>query len=159
SLFITCYNDMLFPETGKAVVRVLERLGHEVEFPLDQTCCGQMHFNTGFQRDARDMLRRFVRAFEGSELICAPSSSCVAMIREQYPKLADGDSGFRREVDAIVPRVFEVSELLVDRLAVEDVGASYPHRVSYHPSCHSLRSLRLGEKPLRLLRKVQGLTL
>jgi L-lactate dehydrogenase complex protein LldE len=161
SLFITCYNDTLFPETGKAVVRLLERLGHDIEFPLDQTCCGQMHYNTGYQREALPMMRRFLQTFAEAEAICVPSSSCVAMMRDHYPKMAaeSGEPGLIEAVDALLPRLFELSELLVTRLGVEDVGAAFPHRVTYHASCHSLRSLHLADLPIRLLRKVRGLEL
>lgn len=161
SLFITCYNDTLFPETGKSVVRLLERLGHTVEFPLEQTCCGQMHYNTGYQEEAFPLLRRFVAVFRDSEVVCIPSSSCVGMIRDHYAKMAEasGDEGLINAVQALLPRVYELSELLVNKLGVEDVGAYYPHRVTYHASCHSLRSLHLGDLPLRLLRKVRGIEL
>jgi L-lactate dehydrogenase complex protein LldE len=160
-LFITCFNDTLFPETGKAVVRLLERLGHEVDFPLEQTCCGQMHFNTGYQREALPLARRFVRVFESYEAVVSPSASCVGMVREFYPRLAEvaGDAAFGRAVAGLTPRVYELSELLVHRLGVEDVGAYYPHRVTYHPTCHSLRVLHVGDAPLRLLRQVRGIDL
>lgn len=159
ALFITCYNDTLFPETGIAVVRVLERLGHTVEFPQAQTCCGQMHYNTGYQAEALPLVRRFVQVFRDSEIICVPSSSCVAMIREHYEKIAaaSGDTNLQAEVAALLPRVYEFTELLVHRLGVEDVGAVYPHRVTYHASCHSLRSLHLGHLPMRLLTQVRGM--
>jgi L-lactate dehydrogenase complex protein LldE len=161
ALFITCYNDTLFPRTGQSVVRVLERLGHTVEFPLEQTCCGQMHFNTGYAREAYPLAKRFVEIFADAETVCIPSSSCVAMIREYYPALAreNEDAGMAAAVDSLLPRVFEFSELLVDALGVTDVGAYFPHRVTYHASCHGLRSLHLGDKPLRLLRAVRGLEL
>ncbi len=161
SLFITCYNDLLFPETGKSIVRLLERLGHTVEFPLEQTCCGQMHYNTGYQMEAMPLMRRFVEVFRDAEVVCIPSSSCVAMIRDHYPKMAatTDDSQHAAAVDTLLPRVFELSELLVNKLGVEDVGAYYPHRVTYHASCHSLRSLHLEDLPLRLLRHVRGLEL
>jgi L-lactate dehydrogenase complex protein LldE len=161
SLFITCYNDTLFPETGKAVVTVLERLGHEIEFPPAQTCCGQMHWNTGYLREAVPIIRHFVHVFRDADVVCIPSSSCVAMIRDHYPKAAaeSGDPSFIAEVGALLPRVFEFSEFLVNKLGVEDVGATYPHRVTYHASCHSLRSLQLGDVPMRLLRKVRGIDL
>ncbi|HVW77297.1 MAG TPA: (Fe-S)-binding protein [Alloacidobacterium sp.] len=161
SLFITCYNDTLFPETGKSVVRLLERLSHQVEFPLEQTCCGQMHYNTGYQAEAMPMMRRFVEIFQDAEVVCIPSSSCVAMIRDHYPKMAEacGDSALVEKVNELLPRVYELSELLVNKLGLEDVGAYYPHRVTYHASCHSLRSLHLGDLPLRLLRNVRGIDL
>jgi L-lactate dehydrogenase complex protein LldE len=161
SLFITCYNDTLFPETGKAVVRVLERLGHSIDFPPDQTCCGQMHWNTGYHREAVPIIRHFVDVFRDAEAVCIPSSSCVAMIRDHYQKaaLASGDQAFIADVNALLPRVYEFSEFLVNKLGVTDVGASYPRRVTYHASCHSLRSLHLGDIPLQLLRNVRGLQL
>jgi L-lactate dehydrogenase complex protein LldE len=161
SLFIACYNDTLFPETGKAVVRVLERLGHTVEFPAGQTCCGQMHWNTGYQAEAMPLLRRFVEQFKGAEAVVVPSSSCVAMMRDHYPKMALslGDETLIAEVDALLPRVFEFSEFLTKRLGLEDVGATYPHRVTYHASCHGLRNLGLGDGPQRLLKAVRGIDL
>ncbi len=161
SLFITCYNDTLFPATGQATVRLLERLGHTVDFQPEQTCCGQMHYNTGYQREALPLMRRFVEIYREAELICVPSSSCVAMIRDHYPKMADElqDPTLARDVDELLPRVFELTELLVQRLGVEDVGAYFPHRVTYHASCHSLRSLHLGDTPLRLLQHVRGIDL
>ncbi|HZU08927.1 MAG TPA: (Fe-S)-binding protein [Pseudacidobacterium sp.] len=161
SLFITCYNDTLFPETGKAVVQLLERLGHEVEFALEQTCCGQMHYNTGYQQEAMPLMRRFVEIFGDAEVVCIPSSSCVAMIRDHYPKMAEatGNAALIKAVEDLLPRVYELSELLVNKLGLEDVGAYYPHRVTYHASCHSLRSLHLGDLPLRLLRNVRGIDL
>jgi L-lactate dehydrogenase complex protein LldE len=161
SLFITCYNDTLFPETGKAVVRILERLGHGIDFPIQQTCCGQMHWNTGYHREALPIIRHFVETFGDAEAVCIPSSSCVAMIRDHYLKAAEntGDSAFVAEVEALLPRIYEFSEFLVKKLGLEDVGATYTHRVTYHASCHSLRSLHLGDIPLRLLRQVRGIQL
>jgi L-lactate dehydrogenase complex protein LldE len=160
SLFITCYNDTLFPETGQAVTEVLERLGHTVDFPMEQTCCGQMHYNTGYLREALPLTQRMVSIFRDAEAICVPSSSCVAMMREHYPLLAEqGGPGMEEDVRSFLSRVFEFSEFLVDKLGVEDVGAYYPHRVTYHASCHGLRNLHLGDKPLHLLRKVRGIEL
>lgn len=158
SLFIACYNDTLFPETGKAVVRVLERLGHTVEFRAAQTCCGQMHYNTGYHPEAVSLMRHFLEVFEGAEVICVPSASCVAMIRDHFPKMAV-EAGLESQVNSLLPRVFEFTELLVDKLGVTDVGAAYPHSVTLHTSCHSLRSLHIGDKPKQLLRAVRGLDL
>ena len=156
---MACYNDTLFPETGIAVTRVLERLGHTVEFPIEQTCCGQMHYNTGYHGEAVPLVRRFVKMFQDAEAVCVPSASCVAMMREHYELMAEreNDPGFVAEVKSLLPRVFEFSELLIKRLGVEDVGASFPHRVTYHPSCHSLRMLHVDDAPVRLLRAVKGL--
>jgi L-lactate dehydrogenase complex protein LldE len=161
ALFVTCLTDTFFPEAGKSVVRVLERLGHQVEFPLEQTCCGQMHFNTGYPAQARPLVRGFAAAFGGYEAIVTPSASCAAMVHEYHQGLADacGDPGLSRAVRDLVPRVHELSGLLTDVLGVSDVGASFPRRVTYHPSCHSLRMLHVGDAPLRLLREVRGLDL
>jgi L-lactate dehydrogenase complex protein LldE len=159
SLFITCYNDTLFPETGRAVVSLLERLGVELDFNTQQTCCGQMHANTGFRTEAYSQAKRLVRLFSDSENVVIPSSSCVAMMRDQYPGLFEelGSEPLRRDFAALLPRIYELSEFLVDKLGVDDVGAYFPHRVTYHASCHGLRGLHLGERPLRLLTRVRGL--
>ena len=161
ALFITCFNDTLFPEVGQAVVAVLERLRHTVEFPEAQTCCGQMHYNTGYQREAMPLVRHFVEVFGDAEVIVAPSASCVGMVRDMYPRAAHlaGDARLAAQVAAIIPRVYEFAEFLVKRLGVTDVGAYYPHRVTYHPTCHSLRVLQLGDAPLQLLRAVRGIEL
>ena len=161
ALFITCFNDTLFPETGRATVEVLERVGVEVDFPLAQTCCGQMHFNTGYQREAIPLVRRFVEVFGGYEAVVAPSGSCVSMVRELYPMAADlaEDPRLAQKVEELGPKVFELSEFLAKKLGVTDVGAYYPHRVTYHPTCHSLRMLGVGDAPLSLLRNVRGIDL
>jgi L-lactate dehydrogenase complex protein LldE len=161
SLFITCFNDTIFPETGRATVRLLERLGHQIDFPLDQTCCGQMHLNTGYRDEALTLARRFTRVFSDADAVVSPSASCIGLVRDSYIKLAEqsGDAAFLEDVRALVPRVYELSEFLVRRLELEDVGAYFPHRVTYHPTCHSLRAMALGDAPLRLLRAVRGLEL
>ncbi|GBF06178.1 Fe-S oxidoreductase [Deinococcus aerius] len=160
-LFITCLNDAMFPRTGEATVKLLERLGHEVRFNEAQTCCGQMHFNSGYQEDALRLVRHFVETFRDAEVVVAPSGSCVGMVRDLYPRAAEwaGDEELLAEVNALAPRVFELSEFLVRHLGVEDVGAYYPHRVTYHQTCHAMRILRVGDAPLRLLRNVRGLKL
>jgi L-lactate dehydrogenase complex protein LldE len=160
-LFITCFNDTLFPGTGKAVVSLLERLGHSVGFPLAQTCCGQMHYNTGYQHETIPLVRLFVEAFGDSEHVVSPSPSCVGMVHEIYSKVAElaEDDRLARAVRDLVPRVFELSTFLVHRLGIEDVGAYFPHRVTFHSTCHSQRMLRIGDAPQRLLRKVRGIEL
>ncbi|GII79033.1 Fe-S oxidoreductase [Sphaerisporangium rufum] len=173
-LFVTCVNDTLFPETGKAVVTLLRRLGCEVDFPMAQTCCGQMHVNTGYRDEGVRLARGFLDVFAGYQAVVVPSGSCASMIREQYPKLAagmgasrpgafasahGGRSPFARAVAEVTPRVYDLAEFLVDVLDRTDVGAYFPHRVTYHPTCHSLRGLRAGDRPLRLLRAVRGLEL
>jgi len=161
SLFVTCYNDTMFPQTGKAVVSVLERLGHTVDFNPAQTCCGQMHYNTGYQKDALPLMQRFLEMYRDVETICIPSSSCVSMMRDHYPKMAEqsGNPEIHSQVESLLPRVHEFTELLIDKLKVEDVGAFFPHKVTLHTSCHSIRSLHLSGKPERLLGNVRGLTL
>ncbi|WP_272976183.1 (Fe-S)-binding protein [Deinococcus geothermalis] len=160
-LFLTCVNDALFPATGQATVRLLERLGHTVGFNPAQTCCGQMHLNTGYRDDALDLVRKFVRDFKDSEVVVMPSGSCAAMVRELYAEAARwaGDDELLKDVEDLAPRVFELSEFLVNKLGVTDVGAYYPHRVTYHPTCHAMRVLRVGDAPLQLLRNVRGMTL
>jgi L-lactate dehydrogenase complex protein LldE len=152
ALFITCVGDLMFPDAGKATVHVLERLGHEVVFPAEQTCCGQMHLNSGYQKDARRLARRFADVFGEFDAIVAPSSSCVGAVRELYPQVL-------RVHHPVSERVFELSEFLVQHLGVDDVGAVFPHRVTYHPTCHSLRVTRVGDAPLRLLENVRDLEL
>jgi L-lactate dehydrogenase complex protein LldE len=161
ALFITCFNDTIFPQTGRAVVRLLERLGHTVDFPVEQTCCGQMHYNSGYQREAIPLVRRFVEVFGDAEAVVSPSASCVGMVRDLYPMAAElaEDNRLAQAADALRPRVFELSEFLVKHQGVDDVGAYFPHRVTYHPTCHSLRMVGVGDAPLRLLRKVRGIDL
>ncbi len=159
ALFITCITDTLFPQTGQAVVRVLERLGHQVSFDPAQGCCGQMHLNSGYGDDARALLRRFVAVFGAAAEIVIPSTSCTAMVRTQYPRLAAGEPALLREVEDMLPRVHEFSEFLTRRLGLIDTGAYFPHRVTYHASCNSLRALDLGDGPLSLLRAVSGIDL
>ena len=161
ALFITCLADALFPDVGKATVRLLERLGHEVDFPTAQTCCGQMHINTGYQPEALPLVRHFVETFEPYEAIVAPSGSCVGSVRHQHALVArrSGDAALVDGAARTSAVVHELSEFLVDVLGVEDVGAYFPHKVTYHPTCHSLRMLGVGDRPRRLLESVRGLTL
>jgi L-lactate dehydrogenase complex protein LldE len=161
ALFMPCFNDVFFPRTGMATVKILETLGHTVHFPSEQTCCGQIHFNTGYREEAFHQLQRFLRWFGGSETIVAPSASCVAMVREHYPVLAKelGHAGLESEVRALGGRTFELTQYLVEELGVEDVGAWFPARVALHPTCHSIRGIDVGEAPERLLRAVNGLEL
>ncbi|HVM26854.1 MAG TPA: (Fe-S)-binding protein [Mycobacteriales bacterium] len=161
ALMATCLADTLFPDVARATVTLLERLGHEVVFPPEQTCCGQMHVNTGYQREALPLVRRSTRTFAGYDAVVVPSGSCTGCVRHQHAMVAEryGDAVLAADARAVAARTYELSELLVDVLGVEDVGAYYPHRVTYHPTCHSLRLLRVGDKPLRLLRHVRGLEL
>ncbi len=161
ALLVTCLADTLFPDVGKASVSVLERLGCEVMFPAAQTCCGQAHINTGYQRDALPLVRGFVETFERFDAVVAPSGSCVGSVRHQHSIVARrfGDEALAQRAESLAARTYELSEYLVDVLGVTDVGASYPHTVTYHPTCHSLRMLGVGDKPLALLQAVHGLQL
>ncbi|MDA0564565.1 (Fe-S)-binding protein [Streptomonospora sp. S1-112] len=153
-LFVACLTDTLFPGTARATVRVLERLGYDVVFPREQTCCGQAHHTSGYRREAAALAGRFASVFARCDLVVTPSASCAAMVRTGYPRLAERERRLAR-----VPRVLELSEFLVDVAGVTDVGATFPHRVTYHPTCQSLRALKVGDRPLRLLRAVRGLEL
>jgi L-lactate dehydrogenase complex protein LldE len=161
ALFTTCLVDGMVPDVGRACARLLERLGVELEVPAAQTCCGQMHINTGYPREALPLVRRYVEAFEGYDAVVVPSGSCAGAVRHQHADLARraGDNELLAAVEKVAARTHELSEFLVDVLGVTDVGAYYPHRVTYHPTCHSLRLLRVGDRPLRLLRAVEGLEL
>jgi L-lactate dehydrogenase complex protein LldE len=145
ALFVTCLGDTLFPGVGQSVVRLLERLGNEVEFPFEQTCCGQMHLNSGYAEEGGALARRTGEVLAGYDAVVCPSASCAGTLREQ--------------LDGGAAPVHELSEFLVDVLGRDDVGAYFPHRVTYHPTCHSLRTLRVGDRPQRLLRAVRGIDL
>jgi L-lactate dehydrogenase complex protein LldE len=161
ALFATCFNDTMWPETPKAVVRLLERLGCTVEFPFAQTCCGQMMTNTGYAREALPLVEHFADVFAEYDAVVAPSGSCVGSVRHQHAGVARdcGRPALAERAEAGARKVYELSELLVDVLGVTDVGATFPHRVTYHPTCHSLRMLRVADKPLQLLRNVRGIDL
>lgn len=165
ALFLTCFNDLLYPSVGRATVRLLRRLGHEVAFPTTQTCCGQLHFNTGYREACIPLVRRFAEVFGSYEAVVTPSPSCAAMVRHQHAVIArlaqerGLDAGLPTLVEGTVPRVHELTEFLVDVLGVEDVGATFRHRVAFHPTCHSVRMLGIGDRPSRLLGAVRGLSL
>lgn len=164
ALFATCVNDAMYPQTPQAVVTLLERLGCTVEFPVTQTCCGQMFTNTGYYEEAMPALHRYLETFEPYDYIVAPSGSCVGSVRDQHPILAryesgSADSAFVERVDALAARTLDLPEFLVDVLGVTDVGAYFPHRVTYHPTCHSLRITKVGDRPYQLLKAVRGITL
>jgi len=161
ALFATCLNDLMWPGTPIAVVKLLRRLGCDVDFPREQTCCGQPFTNTGYAPEAEPAVRAFVRAFAGYDAVVAPSGSCVGSVRHQHRDIARraGDARLCADVEDLAPRVYELSEFLVDVLGVTDVGAYFPHRVTYHPTCHSLRMCRVGDRPLQLLRAVGGIDL
>ncbi len=160
ALFATCASDVMFPGTPKAVLTLLERLGCTVEFPMSQTCCGQAFANTGYFDETVPIVRNYVTAFEGYDYIVGPSGSCVGAVRHQHEMLADraGDRGLARAAAESASRTYDISEFIVDVLGLTDVGAYFPHKVTYHPTCHSLRVARVGDKPMRLLQAVRGIT-
>lgn len=159
ALFITCLADQLFPEVGECVVKVLERLGVDVTFDPQQTCCGQPAFNTGYTEEARKVAGRMLALFEGADYVVAPSGSCSTMVRVFYPELFAGDPERLARARELGGKLYEFSEFLAKVLKVEDVGASFPYRITYHDSCHLLRELGVSEEPRRLLRAVRGLDL
>jgi L-lactate dehydrogenase complex protein LldE len=159
SLFITCLVDQFFPEVGMSVVSVLRKLGVEVEFPKDQTCCGQPAFNSGFTTEARDLAKRFITIFEDSEYVVAPSGSCTSMVRVFYLELFKDDPEWQKRAESLASRTYEFTEFLVNILGVEDVGAHYQGKVAFHQSCHLLRELNVRTEPRRLLNTVKGIEL
>ena len=162
SLFVTCLVDQLFPEVGVSTVRLLRGLDVEVDFPPDQTCCGQPLYNSGFARGARDLATRVLDSFQPEErsddghYVVVPSGSCTAMIRVFYPHLFKGQPALHRRALALADRVYELSQFLVDILKVSDVGSTFEGKVAYHPSCHLLRELEVIEQPVALINSVKG---
>jgi L-lactate dehydrogenase complex protein LldE len=161
ALQVTCINDALFPQTGRAVVRLLRRLGVDVDFPMAQTCCGQPMVNTGYLDEAIPAVRQYVEAFADYDAVVTPSGSCAGSVRHQHELVARraGDPALKAAVATMSPKAYELSEFLVDVVGVTDVGAYFPHRTTYHPTCHSLRMLGVGDRPRRLLESVRGITL
>lgn len=160
SLFITCLVDQLYPQVGMATYDLLTRLGVEVTFNAEQTCCGQPAFNSGYRSEARGvaagMLKLFARELESADYVVAPSGSCVTMVRKSYPDLFADDARLRAQAERVGARLYELSHFLVEVLGVEDVGASFEGRVTYHDSCHLLRELGVSQPPRKLIRAVRG---
>ena len=159
SLFITCLADQLFPEVGVSMVRVLRRLGCDVHFAPEQSCCGQAHYNAGYVPEARRVARSLLDALEGSDHVVTPSGSCAAMLRHSYPTLFEEDGEEAARATALANRTFEFSQFVVNVLRVEDVGATLARSATYQPSCHASRFIGVRSEPLRLLAKVRGLEL
>jgi L-lactate dehydrogenase complex protein LldE len=160
ALFSTCINDVMYPQSCEAAAIVLERLGCSVSVPLQQTCCGQIFTNTGYYKEALGSVRSFVRAFGGYDYIVGTSGSCIASVRDQHPMLAEhsGDAKLLAEVLRLQPRVYEFTEFLIDVLGVTSVNAYFPHKVTFHLTCHSMRMAKLGDRPLKLLQNVEGIS-
>jgi L-lactate dehydrogenase complex protein LldE len=157
SLFITCLADQLYPEVGESVVRLLHRHGCEVDFPELQTCCGQPTFNSGYQDEARKVARQWIRAFEHSDYIVSPSGSCTGMVHHYYPDLFKDEPEWQAKAVSLIERTYEFSQFVVQVLGIRDLEAKFPHKVTYHPSCHAMRLLGVRQEPLELLSQVEGL--
>jgi len=159
SIFITCLVDQFFPQVGLSMVKVLRRLGVELDFPEDQTCCGQPAFNSGFQTEARSVAQRFIDTFENSQYIVTPSGSCASMVKVFYKDLFKDEAAIQKRAIELGKRVYEFTDFIVNVLGVEDVGASFRERVALHQSCHLLRELNVRSEPARLLNRVSGIEL
>ncbi len=156
TLFIQCLVDQIYPEVGEAMVTVFRKLGISLDCPPDQTCCGQSAYNTGYQKVAKTAAKRFIEIFEASEVIVCPSGSCVDMVRNHYPGLFENDTSWRLRAEAVAAKTYEFSEYLVDRLKVEDLGASFKEKLTYHDSCHLLRNIGVKDQPRKLISNVAG---
>ncbi|RED77552.1 MULTISPECIES: (Fe-S)-binding protein [Cohnella] len=156
SLFITCLSDAIFPRVGEAMIRLLARYGVTLEFPPVQTCCGQPAFNSGYWNEARTTARTIIEAFEDSDFVIAPSGSCTGMIHH-YPKLFENDPSMLDRALALQSKTYEFTQFLVNVLGVTDVGATFRHKVTYHPSCHGTRLMGIKDEPMALMSRVQGL--
>ena len=156
TLFVQCLVDGLYPEVGEAMLTLFKRLGIQVECPLDQTCCGQPAFNAGYHKAARVAARRFITIFENVEWIVCPSGSCVSMVKNHYPELFKTEPGWSERANQVGKRTFELSQFLVDILGIEDLGAAYAGKITYHDACHLLRGLGVREQPRRLIQSLRG---
>ncbi len=159
SLFVTCIVDQLFPKVGLAMADVLERTGCKVDFPEGQTCCGQPAFNSGYRDEARSVACHFLDVFQDCEYIVVPSGSCTSMVSHHIPEIFEPGDPRQKQAQTLAPRIYEFSRFLTEVLNVDDVGARFEHRVTYHDSCHALRELKIKDAPRRLLAKVRGLDL
>lgn len=157
-LFVPCFVDQLYPSVAFNMVKVLEKAGCTVTYNANQTCCGQPAFNAGFWGEAKDVCNKFIQDFSGSDYIVAPSASCVGFVKNYYQKLYES-SAQQQTVKKLSERIYELSDFLVNVLKVEDLGAQFNGKVTYHDSCAALRECKLKEEPRKLLRQVKGLEL
>lgn len=158
SLFVTCLGELFYQEAAKDMVEVLERLGCEIDFPRGQICCGQPAYNSGYRKDAQKAAKQMIESFEASEYIVTPSGSCAGMFKE-YPGLFEGDPDWEERAQQVADRTYEFTQFIVNVLEVEDVGATYPAKATYHTSCHMIRLLNETESPFKLLKNVKDLEL
>ena len=157
-LFVPCFIDQIYPDTASNTVKILEKCGVEVNYNPEQTCCGQPSYNSGYWKETRRLAEKFIRDFSGDRIVVSPSASCTGFIRNYYSKLFEG-SDRKKEIEVFSSRFFELTDYLVNTLKAVDLGAVFPHKVTYHSSCSSLREYRLGNAPRLLLDKVKGLEL
>lgn len=157
SLFVTCLADMMYPQVGESVVRLLHRYGCEVDFPANQTCCGQPAFNSGYQDEAREVARQMIRAFEHSDYVVSPSGSCTGMVHHYYPSLFADEPEWLARAEKLVEKTYEFTQFLVNVLGVKQVEAYLPEKVTFHPSCHAMRLLGVKDEPMTLLNNVNGI--
>jgi len=158
-LFIPCYIDQLYPQTGWNVVKILEKVGVTVNYNPQQTCCGQPTFNSGFWKQSRELAVKFIKDFPHDRPIVVPSASCGGYVKKHYIKLFEGDAAMQSECDRLARNIIELSDFLVNQVKVLELGASFPHKITYHDSCSSLREYKLKNEPRQLLANVQGLEL
>ena len=156
TLFIQCLVDGIYPEAGEAMVKIFRKLGIDLICPTTQTCCGQPAFNAGYRREAGVAAKRFIDIFETAQVIVCPSGSCVTMVRHHYPQLFEDNDPWLQRAKQVAAKTYELTEYLVDVLGVQDVGARYDGKITYHDSCHLLRNLRIQSQPRKLLSKVSG---
>ncbi len=157
SIFITCLSDAIYPRVGEAMARILSRYGIALQFPETQTCCGQPAFNSGYWDAAREGAKKLIESFEDSDFVVSPSGSCVGMIHHHYPILFKDDPVMLKRANDLIEKSYEFTQFLIHVLGVTDLGAYFPHRVTYHPSCHGSRLLGVKDEPYELLKKVKGL--
>ncbi len=157
SIFITCICDSMYPQVGESMVRVLEKLGVTLDFPPEQTCCGQPALSSGYWEDAKPVAETMLKAFKNSEYVVAPAGSCITAVKEYYPALFEKNPEQYRQAKELIGKLYEFSEFVVKVLKKEDVGASFPHRVTYHSSCHARRFLNTDEYIHTLLKNVQAI--
>ena len=158
SMFVTCLSDAIYPRVGEAMVRLLARYGVQLEFPPSQTCCGQPAYNSGYWEEARTSAKTLLQAFDDSDFVISPSGSCTHMIHN-YPKLFENDPVWLPKAEELQQKSYEFAQFLVQVLGVEDVGAVFPHKVTYHPSCHGSRLLGVKDEPIALMEHVKGMEL
>lgn len=157
-IFIPCFVDQLFPDTAFNMIKVLEKAGCTVHYNEEQTCCGQPAFNAGFREEAKMVCKKFIQDFSGKDFIVVPSASCAGFVKNYYHTLLSGASNIK-DIKALQSRIFEFSDFLVNVLKKVDLGASFPHKATYHDSCAGLRECRIKNEPRTLLQHVKGLEL